>query len=83
MNRRNFIIGAAIFPVAISLPISLIPEDPYDRFLVELRDNVMRHLEHTDGRLQKLWIDPVKDYKQLVHIIVGGKPISWYQSYGG
>jgi hypothetical protein len=77
MNRRNFIIGAAIFPVAISLPID---EDPYDRFLRELSDNAERYLEH--GRLEKLWIEPPKDGHRLVHLVVGGREIKWYQYYG-
>ncbi len=83
MNRRNFIIGAAIFPLAAGLPsLPSLGEDPYDRFLRELREQVMQRLDGQDHRLEKLWIDPFKDGQRRVHIVVGGKHISWYQPYG-
>jgi hypothetical protein len=59
-------------------------EDPYDRFLRELRDNVKQCLEQEDGQLEKLWIDPIDSKnRRLVHLVVGGREVRWYQTYGG
>jgi hypothetical protein len=80
MNRRQFIIGAAVFPVAISLPM-LVHEDPYDRFLRELWEQTVRRL---NGRkLEYLWIEPVRDSRRLVHLFASGDELTWYQNYGG
>lgn len=86
MNRRKFLAG-----VGVSLAVPLVSlatprwlhEDEYDRFLRELSSNVKRHLEQESGTLQRLWIDPTRDGKRLVHLVVGGKEITFYQTYGG
>ncbi len=133
MDRRKFIAGIAVVPLALKFPLPmpkdlsqdirrLIPthhwtcpqcsgrrelmgevgsrrlrcprcegydgpfvhEDPYDRFLRELRDNVRSRLEGQDGRLERLWIDPVtKDGVRLVHLVASGKESTWFQYYGG
>jgi hypothetical protein len=58
-------------------------EDPYDRFLRELREQVVRRLEGQDGRLERLWIDPMEDGRRLVHLRTSGGDITFYQYYGG
>jgi hypothetical protein len=62
---------------------AFVHEGPYDKFLRELRDNVKSALEAQDGSLEKLWIDPLKDGRRLVHLVVGGREVQWYQTYGG
>jgi hypothetical protein len=81
MNRRRFLIGAAVVPL-ISAPISLlISEDPWGRFLRELEHQVKRRLN--GRRLDRLWIDPLTDGRRLVHLVMGGQEITFYQNYGG
>lgn len=59
-------------------------EDEYSRFLRELRDNVKALLEQESGTFQRLWIDPAKDGRRLVHLVVsGGRELTWFQNYKG
>jgi hypothetical protein len=60
-----------------------IHEDAYSRFLRELSSNVKWHLEQQSGSLERLWIDPVKDGRRLVHLVVGDREVQFYQTYGG
>lgn len=62
---------------------AFVHEHPYDRFLRELSSNVKSVLEQESGSLEKLWIDPLKDGRRLVHLVVGDREVQFYQTYGG
>jgi hypothetical protein len=81
MNRRKFIIGAAIFPVAISLPISLAISDPYDEFLQKLNRRVRETITKNEIVMDRIVIDPVANGRRLVHLYAGNAEFQWYQWY--
>jgi hypothetical protein len=85
MNRRNFIVAGAVLAVPLVTPVTTqwLFEDEYDRFLRELSSNVKSALEQESGTLQRLWIDPLRDGKRLVHLVVSDKELTWFQNYKG
>lgn len=70
-------------PVCEGYDGEFVHEDEYSKFLRQLRDNVKSVLEQADGQFERLWIDPLKDGRRLVHLVVGGREVRWHQTYGG
>ncbi len=80
MNRRNFIFGAVVLPLAASLPPSLLsaPRDEYDDFLERVRHKVTAIVRREGRGLHKMYIDPPRAdgrrYVRTVHIFLDPGP---------
>jgi hypothetical protein len=59
VNRRNFIFGAAILPLAFKLqPMPTAPTDEYTLFLERVRSRVIEVVRREQRGLHRLEIDP-------------------------
>jgi hypothetical protein len=80
MNRRNFLLGAVVLPLAASLPLSLLsaPQDEYDDFLERVRHKVAALVRREGRGLHRLYIDPPRAdgarYVRTVHIFLEPGP---------
>jgi hypothetical protein len=82
MDRREFIIGVAAFPLALGLPNLPAPLDAYDLFLLELDRRVRKTLIENEATMQRLIIDPLQHGRRLVHLYAGsGEEYRWFQWY--
>ena len=80
MNRRRFIFGAVVLPLAASLPPSLLsaPRDEYDDFLDRVRHKVAAIVRREGRSLRKMCIYPPRPdgarYLRTVHIFLEPGP---------
>jgi hypothetical protein len=80
MNRRNFLLGAVVLPLAVSLPPSLLsaPRDEYEDFLERVRHKVAAIVRREGRGLHRLYIDPPRAdgawYVRTVHMFLEPGP---------
>ena len=80
MNRRSFLLGVVVLPLAASLPPSLLsaPRDEYDDFLERVRNKVTAIVLREGRGLRKMYIDPPRAdgawYVRTVHIFLEPGP---------